>query len=73
MHLKEDGPHGHVIRELQRLKASGKQWACLDFHPELLDRSSTQAVLDPTPPGVPDRVDATPTDRAARDAAALAA
>jgi hypothetical protein len=127
MHLKEDGSHGQVIRELRpnviaqavraieqererrrggspttarrqrkvvdssglhaafaraareqeqlrQLKASGKQWACLDFQPELPD-SSTQVVLDATPArvAVPGGLDANVAGDGAADASALAA
>lgn len=38
-------------RELQRLKASGKPWAALDFNPERLgrDEAATRTTNDATP------------------------
>jgi hypothetical protein len=56
-------------RELQRLKASGRPWACLDFNPERLSES----VLVPPVGGPADRVDAVPAADAAAHEPALGA
>lgn len=74
---RKDAPDIHAAfrraareqRELMRLKASGRPWACLDFHPELLD----QPALVRTPARVTDGVDAAAADDVAAHTTALAA